>query len=555
MYRSLIATATVVTVFFCATTAGAQQDTTHKGMPGMKMPAPTKPAKKATPKPKSVTKTGARATTTSKTAPKTTRKSTAASKPRPRPQTTKTQPHDTAHMAMPMPVDTGHAHHNPSPMQMRDTSRMHMRDTSHVHMQDSSHAQMPGIHGAHRDTMAMQMSMDGPLGISMERMGSGTTWIPDAVMLPARHAMVGQWSVMLHGFAFAQYDRQGGTRGRGQFGSLNWAMIMASRSVGAGHLQFRFMPSLDAATVGKCGYPLLLQSGETCNGQPLVDRQHPHDFFMELGALYERPLTSKFAMLLYAAPAGEPALGPVAFMHRPSAMDNPSAPLGHHWQDATHISFGVITAGLYTRTLRLEASAFNGIEPNEHRWDFDPIKINSYSTRLTINPDSSWSLTAGYGMIVHPETGDPNGKMHRLVASAMYGKRLGPDAQWATTLIYGANKERDWSSSALVESEMVLDRNNTLFGRAELVQKSADDLAVASLPADRLFNVGSASIGYIRELIRGRGATIGFGGSGTLNFVPATLEPSYGSRTPLGAMVFVRLRPYHSPHQMQGSSR
>jgi len=431
------------------------------------------------------------------------------------------------------------------------------QDTTHHGMpgmqmpkQDTSRKKMPATADhIERDTMTMAMSMDGPLGISMERMGSGTTWVPDAVTLPARHFMKSGWSIMLHGFAFGQYDKQASRRRSDQFGSLNWAMIMADHPVAGGHLQLRFMPSLDAATVGKCGYPLLLQSGETCHGRPLVDRQHPHDFFMELAALYQRAITSNVGVLVYAAPAGEPALGPVAFMHRPSAMDNLAAPLGHHWQDATHISFGVLTSGLYTRHVRLEASVFNGIAPDENRWDFDPIKINSYSTRLTLNPTMSWSVTAGYGMIADPEPGDPNLKIHRVVASAMHGKKLGDEAQWSSTLVYGANKAAAWSQSALFESEAVLSRSNTLYGRAELVQKSADDLTVASFSPDQLFNVGAATIGYIRELVRGRGMTIGFGGSGTVNFVPQGLHEAYGSRNPLGGMLFLRLRPYHSPHR------
>jgi hypothetical protein len=457
---------------------------------------------------------------------------------------------DSAHAQM---RDTSHAHMPDSAhAQMRDTAHAHMPDSAHAQMPDSAHAQMHDTshmqmrdttHAMPADSMQMGMDMNGPLGISMERMGSGTTWTPDALKLPSRHFMLGGWGVMLHGFAFAQYDKQGGPRGHAQFGSLNWAMIMADRSLGGGRFTLRFMPSLDPATVGKCGYPLLLQSGETCNGQPLVDRQHPHDLFMELAAQYEREITPNVAVLLYAAPAGEPALGPVAFMHRPTAMDNPFAPLGHHWQDATHISFGVLTAGIYTRALRLEASAFNGIEPDESRWNFDPIEINSYSARLTLNPDTSWSFTAGYGSIIHPEAGNPNGLLHRLVLSAMYGKRLGADGQWGTTLVYGANREDGWSSSALIESEAILDRHNTIFGRAELVQKSSEDLVLPALP-DQRFNVGAASLGYIREIIRGRSVTVGFGAAGTVNLVPSALETPYGSRTPIGGMVFLRLRPY-----------
>jgi hypothetical protein len=402
---------------------------------------------------------------------------------------------------------------------------------------------------AMRDTIPM--SMEGPLGISMERMGSGTTWIPDGVILPSRHFMVGKWMLMLHGFVFAQYDEQGGPRGASQFGSLNWAMIMADRELAGGRIQLRFMPSLDPATVGKCGYPVLLQSGEMCNGRPIVDRQHPHDLFMELGALYERPVASNLALLLYAAPAGEPALGPVAFMHRPSAMDEPQAPLGHHWQDATHISFGVVTAGVFTRKVRVEASAFNGHEPNEQRWDFDPLSLNSYSGRITINPSEAWSLTAGYGTLDNPELSSPPEDVRRFVASAMHGRKLGMEGQWASTVIYGRNQHAsdEASHSGLIESEAVLGRHHTIFGRAEYVQKSAHDLQLTAFPDEQLFGVSSLSLGYIRDFARGRGVTIGLGARGTVNFVPGELESSYGSRTPVGGMVFLRLRPYHSqPH-------
>jgi hypothetical protein len=469
---------------------------------------------------------------------------------------TTAQKQDTAHKhpadsARALARDTTHVH-TPDSTAHRDTAHAHMadtaqkRDTAHAHLADSSRMAM-------QDTMPM--SMAGALGISMERMGSGTTWIPDAVTLPSRHYTVGKWMLMLHGFLFVQYDKQGGPRGASQFGSLNWAMIMADRELAGGRVQFRFMPSLDPATVGKCGYPLLLQSGEMCNGKPIVDRQHPHDLFMELGALYERPIGSNFALLLYAAPAGEPALGPVAFMHRPSAMDEPQAPLGHHWQDATHISFGVVTAGLFTRKLRLEASAFNGHEPNEERWDFDPISLNSYSGRLTVNPNDNWSLTAGYGKLDNPELSNPPESMRRFAASAMYGQKLGEDGQWATTAIYGRNQHagEDPSHSGLLESEAVLGKHNTVFGRAEYVQKSAHDLQLAAFPDEQLFGVSSLSLGYIRDVKRGAALSFGIGARGTVNFVPRDLEASYGSRNPVGGMVFVRIRPFHSqPHASKG---
>lgn len=415
---------------------------------------------------------------------------------------------------------------------------------------DTAAQRMPGMDML-ADTQRMTMSMAGPLGISMDRSGSGTTWIPDAVVLPSRHLMAGDWMVMVHGFLFGQYDRQGGPRGARQWGSLNWAMIMASRELGGGQLHFRFMPSLDPWTVGRCGYPLLLQSGETCHGEPLVDRQHPHDFFMELSAVYERELTSDIAFLLYAAPAGEPALGPVAFMHRPSAMDEPQAPLGHHWQDATHISFGVVTTGIYTRTVRVEVSAFNGHEPDERRWNFDPIRLNSYSGRLTFNPTANWTFSAGYGHLDNPERSEPAEDVRRLVASAMHGRTLGSGGQWATTLIFGRNEGggHGASSSLLVETEAMLDWKNTVFSRAEYVQKTGHDLQIAGIEDDERFGVSALSLGYIRELARGRGLTVGIGARASVNLLPQALENAYGSRAPLGGMVFLRVRPYHERMQ------
>lgn len=399
------------------------------------------------------------------------------------------------------------------------------------------------------DSTAAARSMSGPLGISMDRMGSGTTWIPDAVPLPSRHAMAGKWELMLHGFVFLQNNWQDGPRGDTQFGSLNWAMLMASRQLGAGRFQARTMLSLDPATVTAQGYPLLLQSGESYGGEPLRDRQHPHDFWMELGALYEWPINGRVGLSLYAAPSGEPALGPVAFMHRPSAMDNPFAPLGHHWQDATHIAFGVLTAGIFTRSWKLEGSLFNGREPNEHRWDFDELRLDSYSGRLTYNVNPEWSLSAGYGFLDSPEAHEPDQSLRRLTASALHSRQLGANGSVASALVYGRNSAAgQHASSLLLESEAIMG-SNTVLGRLEFIQKDAEDLGVTepplSFPDERLFNVSAVSLGYMREIVRLGGATVGIGGTGTMNIVPSALEATYGSRTPLGGVVFLRVRPTH----------
>ena len=197
---------------------------------------------------------------------------------------------------------------------------------------------------------------------------------------------------------------------------------------------------------------------------------------MELGALYEKAVTQHIGIKAYVAPSGEPALVFVAFMHRPSAMDNPLAPLGHRW-DATHIAFGVVTAGLFTHDWKLEGSAFNGREPDENRWDFDPIKLDSYSGRVLYNPSAHWALSAGYGFLKSPEALVPMESMHRITASAIYGSTIGAEGQLAATVVWGANKPStnpDLSQAVLLEAEAILDKSNTLVGRGKsLPQKKA----------------------------------------------------------------------------------
>jgi hypothetical protein len=383
--------------------------------------------------------------------------------------------------------------------------------------------------------------------------------------------MAGAWEVMLHGVVFVQYDKQGYTkhssREASQFGSVNWGMLMASRDLGGGMLTLRGMMSLEPWTVTNEGYPLLLQSGEAVGGRALHDRQHPHDLFMELAAQYEKAITPRLGLSFYAAPVGEPALGPVAFPHRPSAANDPLATLSHHWQDATHISFGVLTAGIFTRTLKLEGSIFNGREPDENRTNFDyrGRSLDSYAGRLTINPSSSWSLSGSYGFLKSPESLAPTISQHRVTGSALYGHSLWREGNIAASLIYGANKESDESSlshSVTLESNVDLTRRNAVFGRAEFVQKSARDLAlnlaggppvfvepggVLTLPPmvepDASFNVYALALGYIREIGGFGGGTIGLGVRGAVDFLPTALRPYYDTRTPLGTSVFVRVRP------------
>ncbi|MFI5233054.1 MAG: hypothetical protein ACHQSE_11160 [Gemmatimonadales bacterium] len=373
-----------------------------------------------------------------------------------------------------------------------------------------------------------------------------------AQSLPAIETTAGNWRLMFEGVAYAQYDHQDGPRGASQAGSLNWGMFMAAHDVGAGQLQLRTMLSLDALGAGASGYPLLLQTGEEYRGQPLHDRQHPHDAFMEVGASYLRPLSHGVTVSAYAAPVGEPALGPAAFIERPSAMDNPVAPIGHHWQDATHVSFGVLTAGLFTKRWKLEGSWFNGREPDDQRWNFDPITFDSWAGRLTFSPDARWTVTASYGYLNSPEAAAPSVSEHRATVSIARGVPLGESGEWSSSLIWGGNGRdgESMSNSVLAETEFSRDWRNSFIARAEYVEKSAAEL-VADVPPfgfspARRFDVSEISLGYVRELVSWSRGTFGAGALGTLNIVPPALRAAYGSSTPAGVVLFVRVRPRRS---------
>jgi hypothetical protein len=421
-----------------------------------------------------------------------------------------------------------------------------------AHAQQDSVPHMPNMAGM----SGMEARMAGVLGIPHTRLGSGTSWQPQTAPHYGWHFVRGSWTLMIHGVAYAEYDRQLGTRGDDQLGSINWGMLMAMHSLWGGMLHLHGMLSAEPATIGARGYPLLLQSGESYHGLPLHDRQHPHDLFMEAAALYEHPVARDLALSLYVAPVGEPAIGPVAFPHRPSAASDPLAPLGHHWQDATHVTFGVLTLGMFSRTWKVEGSVFNGREPDEHRTDIEVRKLDSYAGRIFYNPNENWSYSASAAYLASPEVLHPEESMHRYAASIMNTRLLGARGEWSSSLIYGANAVAGapLANSALIETDISLDGVDTFFGRAELVQKSAEDLAIANQPESRRYDIGALTLGYSREIMRAHGLTLGASILGTLDIVPGALATVYGTRNPKGYAVFLRLRPdrMHTEHAMPG---
>lgn len=333
---------------------------------------------------------------------------------------------------------------------------------------------------------------------------------------------------------------------------------MAMRQLGGGMLQLNAMMSAEPFTVGSAGYPLLLQSGESNHGQPLHDRQHPHDLFMELAATYEHQLSDRLAISLYAAPVGEPALGPVAFMHRPSSQSDIFASIAHHWQDATHISFGVATVGIYTRAVKLEGSIFNGREPDENRYDFDFRPFDSWSGRVSINPAPEWSFNGSYGFLKSPEALHPDEAIHRAGVSVMRTSKLGGNGELASALIYGGNHPTvagvagSWQHSIALETNAHLNDRNTVFGRWTWAQKTADELVVSTFPAEEQFNITTIALGYSRVLTHFSQTAFSLGVRGDLGFVPAALKPTYGTRYPAGLAIFARLRPMSSKPDMAG---
>ena len=375
----------------------------------------------------------------------------------------------------------------------------------------------------------------------MTRESSGTSWQPDSTPMQGVHGMQGAWMAMLHGFVDAIYDAQGGPRGSSQSFSTSMVMLMARRELGVGALGLRLMASGEPL-MGASGYPLLLQTGETADGRvPLIDRQHPHDLLVEAALTYSRDLAPGNSVFVYAGPVGEPALGPSTFTHRLSGMDNPEAPLTHHWLDSTHVTSGVVTAGYVWRQLKLDASAFNGREPDQHRYDVELRALDSWSARLAWNPARDWSMQVSTGRLASPEQLQPGIAVRRTTASVSYNAPC-PEGWWQTTLAWGHNSPSQGmpGSGWLLESALRLTAAQTLFGRVERVAK--DELFLAGAPlAGQTFTVGKLSLGYIYDFLEREGLSVGIGGLASTYSYPAPLNASYGYR-PTSYMLFLRAR-------------
>src|ERR1051325_10589998 len=428
---------------------------------------------------------------------------------------------------MPMPS----ASPTPSPQQMNmpmpgaSPSPSPMGQMPGMNMNPDMSGNMGPLLVMNGDDMGIRVGASERNVMSMAAMGSGTSWQPSSAPMYMQHWSKNDWLLMFHDNLFVDVNHQGGPRGATKFESANWFMPMAYHKLGPGTLQLRGMFSFEPFTFPQGGSPLLFQTGETYKGQPLIDRQHPHDLIMELSAQYTLAIGDRGTWFTYVGYPGEPALGPVAFMHRMSASENSSAPLAHHLQDSTHISFGVFTTGVTYRRLKLEGSVFNGREPDENRYDFDAHRWNSRSARLSIAPNQNWTMQVSHGFLRSPEAQEPETDIRRTTASVQYNRPL-PRGNWASAFVWGRNHtsspvETHNLNGYTFESTLNFHDRNYVYTRLELVDKNEllrpTDRALLGIADDHpSFRIGAFTFGAARDLVNNE--TVSFAIGGDLTF-------------------------------------
>lgn len=399
----------------------------------------------------------------------------------------------------------------------------------------------------HADHDMSDMSHAFSLNLPMSRNGSGTGWLPDSTPMYGYMIHGKKWMYMLHANIFARYTKSDvfgvGSRGDEKLDAVNWFMGMGQRKIGErGLFRFSAMMSLDPL-FGGSGYPLLYQTGETWQGKPLVDRQHPHDLFSELSIGYTHAITKNTDIFVYAGYPGEPALGSVAFMHRVSSLYGPDAPLSHHWNDGTHITFGVITAGVRLGKFKLDISNFTGREPDEDRYNFDMPRFDSYSGRISFNPNPFWAFQISQGFVKGPEPLRPTEDVYRTTASAVYSKPLLAGNFLNVTALWGLNRSHGAEHAALLEAAYVIKRWS-VFGRYEYVEKSVHelDLDETRFEHDAIFGVNALTLGLSFDAVRSKALRMAIGAQGSYYSADTRLNYTYG-QNPMSAQVFLRIYP------------
>ncbi len=369
-----------------------------------------------------------------------------------------------------------------------------------------------------------------------------------AAMMAEQEQASRGWMPMWDGVVFGTFIKQTGVRGGSQFRSQNWLMLMAHRQVGTGTLTLNGMFSVEPATVGAAGYLELFQHGEAYKGLPVVDAQHPHDAFMQLEAAFAQPI-GKTTLLISGGPSSSPALGPPAFMHRLSASEIPTAPLTHHTFDSTHVTFGVATVGVRRGWFTLEASAFQGREPDWKRWDLNLGAFDSGSARLTVRPHPELEFQLSRGRLIQPEELEP-GNQNRTNGSLSWTRTHADGGFTAITLLSGrVSRTYSWTGAFVAEGTHWMG-NTAVFGRYEGTGVESEHLLFPGFvhsphPGELVDKLHALTTGVTRRLFTQAGMDVALGGDVTFYKVPARLLDAYGSR-PIGAHVTLRIRPLRS---------
>ena len=443
----------------------------------------------------------------------------------------------------PTPSAMDHAAMDPSPAdhESMDHAAMshgtaHMRPFGPIAPPPYLQAAKEALAVAPAGSASLSMATTMNTGSGWYQVGSGTARLP-AGEGPMRGAMfhAGDWMLMGHGYAWPMVTDQGGPRGGRKAVVQSMAMLMANRPLGDdAYLQTRAMMSLEPA-MGRRGYPNLFATGETAFGQPLIDRQHPHDLFMELSARLDYRLGDG-SVFLYGGPVAEPAMGPSAFMHRASARYQPLSPITHHWFDSTHITYGVVTAGIAQPRWQLEASAFKGQEPDEERWGIDRLALNSWSVRATWSPNPYVVAQASYGYLKEPEAIHPGEDERRTTASVQYAR-----AGLAATLAYSA-KDREGRRTLpawLGEVSWELTPRHVVFGRVENVVNDELFPDHDNPLHDVRFRVTKFEGGYAYRVPIAGALGVALGGSLAAHAKPDALDPFYGD-APVSLTLFAK---------------
>lgn len=415
-----------------------------------------------------------------------------------------------------------------------------------------------------RPVVHEHVAVTAPL-LTPTRDASGTGWLPDATPMYGVHREWSGWEIRLNGALFVQAvfepgdrHRTGGFQTR-QVTSTNWGMVMARRSVAGGRFGVRTMLSAEPWTVSRCGSLNFLAVGEVCGGETVHDRQQPHDLFMELAADYERRLRGQWLWQIYAGLAGEPAFGPPGYPHRASAIANPNGPITHHWLDSTHVTYGVVTGGIRNHRWKVEASTFNGREPDGNRGDLDLGGFDSVSARVSFLPTDRWALQISAARLRvatsdFPFPDQPADK--RATVSAAYHRSFGTNGIWATTAAYGVNHAEErvalgvfhgTTSAGLLESSATFSEQHTLFARGEIGGMAAHHLHAHEYSL-LILPIGKVQAGYVRHLKGIKGLVPGVGAAAALNFVSRELAPRYSGRVAPGLNIFFTLQA--ARHQM-----